>query len=306
MSDSKYSKPFLKRLFGRAIHCAYPGCRSRLYVEHRGVWSLNAQIAHIRSPSPNDGPRYDASYPVHLHYADENVLLLCHQHHVWIDDHPDLYSVDELLDWREKQIRQEGGSGLDESQIARIVEAILEVRASTELLGVIEVGAGRISVPISELKETRLLNSDESGRFIGVSVTNHGAIALEVHNVGIDIGLHGAVDPLNYQFPAEWYPGRPDSMVGPLDSSYWIAHVPTIGAGLLEALKHIAGPRWPETFRAYAVLGTGQRIQGDLTDIIHLPIWGVDVTSESLRDSFRAVVAGRLETVSEDNTGDDR
>jgi hypothetical protein len=254
-----------------------------LVIEHRGVWSLNVEIAHIRSAS-STGPRHDPNYP--NPDDDENLLLLCHQHHNLIDDHPQVYPVDELVEWREKQIRQEGGSGLDESQIKRIVDAILEVRATVDLVGVIETFAGDILVPIEDLNGTESLNFGENDRFLGVNVANSGSLALQVKNVGVDISLVDSQNPLNYQFPTNLRFGRPKTVVPPQGSDYWAADLREVAGGFLEALKH--GLRtWPDRFRGYALLGTGDRIEGDWVDIIHLPIWRPDLTSEGLQEMFR-------------------
>jgi hypothetical protein len=56
-----YTLPAIKTLFGEASRCAYPGCSEPLIFRDRGRATAIAEIAHIRSESPN-GPRHDPDY----------------------------------------------------------------------------------------------------------------------------------------------------------------------------------------------------------------------------------------------------
>ncbi|KJK43684.1 hypothetical protein UK23_32150 [Lentzea aerocolonigenes] len=55
-----YAEKTIKLLFGAARWCAYPGCEAALVFEDRGVLTVVAEIAHIRSEKPR-GPRYDST-----------------------------------------------------------------------------------------------------------------------------------------------------------------------------------------------------------------------------------------------------
>ena len=52
-------------------------------------------ICHI-VPRGDDGPRADSGFPRELLNSYGNLLVLCKIHHKIVDDHPDIYSVDEL------------------------------------------------------------------------------------------------------------------------------------------------------------------------------------------------------------------
>ncbi|GAB2619217.1 HNH endonuclease signature motif containing protein [Pseudactinotalea suaedae] len=101
-----YSQPTIKTLFAEASRCAYPGCPTPLVFHDRGAATAIADIAHIRSESPN-GPRHDPSFHGDLN-SHENLLLLCGQHHRPIDRHESLYTVDELLEWKATQVAVAG------------------------------------------------------------------------------------------------------------------------------------------------------------------------------------------------------
>lgn len=114
-----YSHRTIKILFARARQCAYPGCDERLVLEHRRHLTVAAEIAHIRSEKPG-GPRYDPTYPASMLDEEENLLLLCGKHHKPVDDHESVYPVDELLDWKRKQVAAANGQDLSEGQVERI------------------------------------------------------------------------------------------------------------------------------------------------------------------------------------------
>ncbi|MEV7040462.1 HNH endonuclease [Amycolatopsis sp. NPDC051061] len=92
-------------LFGSANHCAFPECSAPLVLLHGRILSVNAEVAHIRSPEPG-GPRHVAEYSsVH---AFENLLLLCSSHHHLIDQHPEEFPVSVLERWKGDQVAQIG------------------------------------------------------------------------------------------------------------------------------------------------------------------------------------------------------
>lgn len=103
-----YSLATIKVLFAEASRCAYPGCDKPLIFRDRGVTTVVAQIAHIRSERPG-GPRYDPLYPSLLIDEAENLLLLCGMHHPPVDRHESIYSVEELEAWKAAQQANAGG-----------------------------------------------------------------------------------------------------------------------------------------------------------------------------------------------------
>ncbi|WP_369862373.1 HNH endonuclease signature motif containing protein [Amycolatopsis sp. BJA-103] len=92
-------------LFGSANHCAFPECSAPLVLVHGRILSINAEVAHIRSPEPG-GPRHVAEYSG-MH-AFENLLLLCSSHHHLIDQHPEEFPVSVLEQWKGDQVAQMG------------------------------------------------------------------------------------------------------------------------------------------------------------------------------------------------------
>jgi len=101
-----YSLPTIKTLFGRAQRCAYPSCLEPLIFEDKGVSTVVAQIAHIRSEKTS-GPRHDPGYAGDTD-GDANLLLLCGKHHLPVDRHESIYPVEELLEWKEQQVLTAG------------------------------------------------------------------------------------------------------------------------------------------------------------------------------------------------------
>jgi hypothetical protein len=50
-----------------------------------------------------------SGYPVELINSEENLLLLSGTHHKAIDTHASVYRVDELLDWKRRQVAEARG-----------------------------------------------------------------------------------------------------------------------------------------------------------------------------------------------------
>jgi hypothetical protein len=125
-----YSLPTIKTLFAEASSCAYPGCAEPLIFRDRGVTTVVAQIAHIRSEMPN-GPRHDAAFVGDIDGAD-NLLLLCGRHHPPVDRHESLYSASELLAWKDAQraAAVPGGTPLPESEARTFVRLTDEERVA--------------------------------------------------------------------------------------------------------------------------------------------------------------------------------
>jgi tetratricopeptide (TPR) repeat protein len=97
-----------------AGRCAFPGCRRELFMDASQTddESLVGEACHIVTQSPT-GPRGDPSLtPEQLDHYD-NLILLCQVHHKLIDDQPDTYTVQRLLQMKaahEKWVRVSLGS----------------------------------------------------------------------------------------------------------------------------------------------------------------------------------------------------
>jgi hypothetical protein len=120
-----YSLVTIKTLFGEARACAFPGCDEGLIFRDRGVATVIAEIAHIRSERPG-GPRHDPTYTGDINGAD-NLLLLCGRHHRPVDRHESLYTIAELEIWKADQIAAaDGGTPISDSEArayARLTDA---------------------------------------------------------------------------------------------------------------------------------------------------------------------------------------
>lgn len=117
ISRVSFNKRVIKELFGSACRCAFPGCREKLVVEHRGVSTINVDIAHIRSSSRR-GPRHDEDYPPEWLDEARNLLLLCTKHHRLVDppvDAASTYTVAELESWKRDQVADGIGDALPDS-----------------------------------------------------------------------------------------------------------------------------------------------------------------------------------------------
>ena len=86
----------VRALFARSGNqCAFPGCGQAL-VNHKNQFI--GQVCHIEAAMPG-GPRYNERQTDEERRAYENLLLLCHPHHIEIDDDADEeYPVEKLRD----------------------------------------------------------------------------------------------------------------------------------------------------------------------------------------------------------------
>lgn len=283
----RYSEKTIKILFGRATRCAYPDCRGTLIFEDRGRLTVNAQIAHIRSGSP-DGPRY--VYSVELINSEENLLLLCGKHHKPVDDHESVYGVDELLGWKRRQVAEGTGRELSEHQLAQIVQhleqslaVLTKVKLTVRPVGVIHTGFNRISIPLAGLAMTTV-STPERDRYLGVEVVNEGLVPVTIDAVGIDLDVEAPSD--------QGYPGYQFLLDDPLccplrriegkSSATWLAHPPTVGAVVMQIARDCL--RMPSHFRPYVLPGAGDRVEGQWVSATQLPIWEPGMTEERLQD----------------------
>jgi len=280
----RYSEKTIKILFGRATRCAYPTCPETLIFEDRGQLTVVAEIAHIRSGSP-DGPRHVIGYePVN---SEENLLLLCGKHHKAVDDHDSIYSVEELLDWKARQVAESMNRELSDTQLAQIVQyveetlaALVEVRLTTQPVGMIHFGMTWMTIPLSGLATTTVSTPDQE-RYLGVEVVNEGLVAATVGAVGIDFDVDASVYP-GYQFPRDDSLYFPSRRLEGKSSAAWPAHIPTVAGGVIQIIKEYA--RVPRRFRAYALPEAGDRVEGKWMSVLTLPIWEPGMTQERLDD----------------------
>jgi len=80
--------------------CSHPDCKMRLILEASGKDEVGivGEVAHIIAASPR-GPRGRKKAPRTVN-SDENLILLCRNHHATVDEHPETYPVDLLRSWK--------------------------------------------------------------------------------------------------------------------------------------------------------------------------------------------------------------
>ncbi|WP_422105409.1 HNH endonuclease [Winogradskyella sp.] len=89
-----------KKLFALSRNeCARPGCHNKM-ISDDGK-SIHGQIAHIAAAS-DDGPRYDHKMTEEQRRSFDNLILLCPQCHKMIDDSPEDYPTNDLIEWKDK------------------------------------------------------------------------------------------------------------------------------------------------------------------------------------------------------------
>lgn len=280
VSDFSPTPRLCKVLFGRASHCAYPECEEVLIEEHREQISVNVEIAHIRAEKPG-GARYDPAFEGKRGNAEDNLLLLCTKHHKWVDDFEDDYPAEELLAWKAEQVAQGRRGGLTENQVEQIFLAFTTPRAEVEVVGIIRARGENVVSKIENLKSLKLLSDRMEEQFLGVRVSNVGALGFGVDGVGLEIDIDGP-GPMVYLFPAEHILHRPLRRLEPQANSVWLANPLSVGTGI--RLEGIPKGYVPLRFRAFADLGSGSRTLGAWVSAVHLPIWEAHVTQKWLDD----------------------
>ncbi|MFB6536561.1 HNH endonuclease signature motif containing protein [Streptomyces noursei] len=271
-----------KILFSRAVSCAFRGCPEPLCEDHRAHLSVNVDIAHIRGEEPG-GPRFDATFP---DVNDEtNLILLCKKHHKWVDDYPADYPTEELLEWKQEQVRKSQSHGLGEIQVKAIVELMTTPQAKVEAIGLIGV-RGRAEVvtgPVRDLPKITILKDRPERYYLGVRVRNTGPIGFGIDSAGFEVDSGGGA-LARYDFPQIDYPGRPSGRVEPHGSDVWRADPLTFGAAWSPHM-HLGRQGYVMLrFRAFAILGSGPRVDGPWEDATNLPFWEDNVTQARLEE----------------------
>lgn len=87
----------VKSLFGQnGNQCSFPGCKVPM-VDETG--SVLGQMCHINARSAL-GARFDGSVEPKMRQSEENLILLCANHHKSVDDNPSAYDVQILRDMK--------------------------------------------------------------------------------------------------------------------------------------------------------------------------------------------------------------
>ncbi|MFG2620667.1 HNH endonuclease signature motif containing protein [Streptomyces sp. NPDC048507] len=292
MSDFNPGARLCKILFGRATGCAYPDCSEPLIEEHRGLQSVNVEVAHIRAEKPG-GARYDPDFNKDNGKvnSEENLMLLCTKHHKWVDDHKDAYPTEELLDWKARQVTESRSAGLSSEQLDYVVTVFTTPRAQVRAVGVIRVREENIVTSLASLPTLAFPNDAPEETFLGVTVTNVGVVGFDMGRVGLDFDF-GGPHPYSYAFPSTDYPAPPRRLEAQ-GYGVWRADIPTVREGVLEVAKLYRIV--PTRFRAFAAFGAASTDHGPWEPIINLPFWPEHVTQEYLEELSRGVGEQRAE-----------
>lgn len=125
MGSRSYKDRDLKRLFALSRNvCAFPGCDQRLADP---AWpSVQAEICHIAGLQEGSA-RFDPSMTDEERNAFENLLLLCPNHHRFIDAlEPDRWPIDRLLELKMEHERvRSGDQPIDPDLVAHAVVALV-------------------------------------------------------------------------------------------------------------------------------------------------------------------------------------
>ncbi len=132
----------IKRLFAvSGNRCAFPGCN--LPLVDLGSGTVLGEICHIKARSP-EGPRYDPDQDEKERHAFENLLLLCPAHHKIVDDNPDEYTVEWLLETKAQHEAQAAGGPELADDAARQLARQLEIGG--DVSGQVAVGSGVLQI----------------------------------------------------------------------------------------------------------------------------------------------------------------
>ena len=109
MSPVSITQQTLKKLFALSGNkCAFPNCNNPIYDTEND--SLIGEMCHIKAKCAN-GPRFDENQTDEERNSFENLILMCSNHHIFIDDDPASYIVERLqkikADHESQNIREE-------------------------------------------------------------------------------------------------------------------------------------------------------------------------------------------------------
>jgi hypothetical protein len=112
----------IKRLFAVSGNkCAFPKCTERIFD---GNYTHIGRICHIEADSPG-GSRYNSTQSEAERQAFENLVLMCANHHIVIDDNPESYTVDVLKEIKARhEQRYLGGEEPSDDIVNRLLQII--------------------------------------------------------------------------------------------------------------------------------------------------------------------------------------
>jgi hypothetical protein len=102
--------------------CAIPECRKQLFIDRTGndQESIIGEIAHIKGENPTSA-RYDSNMTPAERNSHQNLIILCRDHHKMIDDQPNTYTVERLL-----EIKTQHEKYICESTASKVLDVTFE------------------------------------------------------------------------------------------------------------------------------------------------------------------------------------
>lgn len=163
LKDAAYARLWAKS----AGRCEFQGCNCLLYEDNlTGENNNHGQKAHIIAFSEN-GPRGDKELSAELDGHEENVMLLCNEHHHLIDhEGVEKYSVDVLRKMKENR----------EREIRQLTELTTESK-STCLVYMSSIGKFNPTIDDSEIRNA-LWSSSRKFPANGMSLRIQGSVGI--------------------------------------------------------------------------------------------------------------------------------
>lgn len=102
--------------------CAFPECNRPL--SHYASRTVTGIICHIKAKNEG-GSRYDPTQTDKERDSFDNLIMLCPSHHKVIDENPDVYTVEKLLEMKRKHDKRR--DEIPQPSIRRELEIIKEM-----------------------------------------------------------------------------------------------------------------------------------------------------------------------------------
>ena len=136
MSSTSITQQTVKKLFALSGNkCAFPNCNNPIYDTEND--SLLGEICHINAKSAN-GPRFDENQTNEERKSFENLILMCSNHHIVIDNDLISYTVERLQEIK----RNHESQNIQEEPSERIINNIM-----VNLLGNVTVTRNNQDIP---------------------------------------------------------------------------------------------------------------------------------------------------------------
>jgi hypothetical protein len=171
MAKTNLSDKDIKFLWGRSGNqCAFPDCNVELTrMGKTGSKIIMGVMAHIKGENPTSA-RYDSNMSGQERDSCDNRILLCPTHHTLIDNDPQVYTVEKLLEMKHnheqwvKVSRQKEEMGITFAELEVITKFLVASSSRDEgEITVIpmkdKIGRNQISSSIEDLLKVGMLKS---------------------------------------------------------------------------------------------------------------------------------------------------